>query len=61
MMILILFIIDRKGKGKELKVPYYASAAALCDDYVTYMILFPIEILPVKINYSYFWLHRVTY
>ena len=33
-MILFLFF-DRKGKGKELKVPHHASAAATRNDHVT--------------------------
>ena len=34
---MILINYSRKGvrKGEELKAPRYASAAALCDDYVT--------------------------
>jgi hypothetical protein len=33
-MMIVRFVI-RKGKGEELKVPYYASAAAIYDNYVT--------------------------
>jgi len=34
-MIVVLHIIVQKGKGKELKVPYHASAAATRDNHVT--------------------------
>jgi len=33
---LVVYIPARKGKGKELKVPHYASAAATRDNYATH-------------------------
>ena len=40
---ILFFFFDKKGKGKELKVPHHASAAATRDDHVTIRDIVPIR------------------
>jgi hypothetical protein len=48
MMVVLLLFVDRKGKGKELKVPHHASAAATRDNHVTTR-----DIVPTVNIYNY--------
>jgi len=41
MIIVVLLVVFRMRKGKELKVPYYASAAATYNNHVTIRDIIP--------------------